>query len=129
MFSLSVATPHLKAQVLVRTPQLSNVGLGDLLGIHSVVVYIILFILIKSMSLWLTELIIPNVCFVERTFSYQIETELVKCFLCLRPHHIGNTGSRLNTAVKQRRAVSVPGWVTRLGIHSAVVFNFLFEII
>ena len=31
---------------------------------------------------------------------------------CLRPYHVENTGSRPITAVKQRRARSVLGWVT-----------------
>ena len=33
-------------------------------------------------------------------------------FLRLRPYHVENTGSRLITEVKQRRARLVLGWVT-----------------
>ena len=31
---------------------------------------------------------------------------------CLRPHHVEHTPSRPIWEVKQRRALSVPGWVT-----------------
>ena len=40
---------------------------------------------------------------------YSVKTGIYKC---LQPYHVENTGSRLITEVKQRRARLVLGWVT-----------------
>ena len=39
-------------------------------------------------------------------------THMFSCIFCLRLYHVENTGSRLITKVKQRRACPVLGWVT-----------------
>ena len=41
---------------------------------------------------------------------------------CQRPYHVQNTGSRLITAVKQRWACLVLGWVTAWEHHVLLVF-------
>ena len=43
-------------------------------------------------------------------------------FNCQRPYHAGNTGTRLITEVKQRRALLVLAWVT--GWESEVLLTF-----
>ena len=44
---------------------------------------------------------------------------------CQRPYHVQNTGSRLITAVKQRWAWLVLGWVTTWEHHVLLVFFYL----
>ena len=67
--------------------------MGDRLGTCRVVVVLLL------LSKWIVVILLDKV--------------LLCCTQeCLRPYHVETTSSRLITEVKQRRAASVPGWVT-----------------
>ena len=51
-------------------------------------------------------------------------TSRLKRACCQRPYHVEQTGSRLITAVKQRWAWLVLGWVTAWELHVLLVFFF-----
>ena len=54
---------------------------------------------------------------------YSITTSFNAC-VCQRPYHVENTGSRPITAVKQRWAWLVLGWVTAWEHHVLLAFTF-----